>query len=154
LSEAYKEQDEHIECYDSDTPALAAFEEGLMDPTIRILTKARADTLEEAIELAILEERRKKSRVANQPNKIRCTFCCESEYPLSECLKFKKENNICQNCKCIGHFPSDCPDKNKIQQNLEPFQEFNDQDFNQKNFDQQDSRNRNNKYGSEQDWQN
>jgi hypothetical protein len=115
ISKAYKEQDENINFYDTDAPAMAAFEEGLLDPNIRILIKSRANSIEEAIELAILEENRKKSKLAiqNIQQKV-CTYCCESGHPLSECLRFKKENNICQNCKIIGHFPSDCPNNKKF----------------------------------------
>jgi Retrotransposon gag protein len=115
LSKAYKEQDGNIVFYDGNGPALAAFEEGLIDPNTRILIKAANGSFEEAIELAHLEEQRKKNKISKESAGIvKCTFCIAEGHTLSDCIKFKKENNICQVCKSVGHFPSDCPNKNKI----------------------------------------
>jgi hypothetical protein len=114
ISKAYKEQDENINFYDTNAPALSAFEEGLLDPSIRVLIKAKAETFEEAIELAMLEERRKINLISKQqPQSKYCTHCEKNNHTLSECVKFKEKNNVCMLCKSVGHFPSDCPNKSQ-----------------------------------------
>jgi hypothetical protein len=117
LSKAYKEQDANIVFYDTDAPALSAFEDGLIDPNMRILVKSNCVSLDDALKLATIEENRKKNKLEksliSQLNSTTiCTFCSGTNHNLHNCIKFKKDNNICKRCDQVGHFPSECPKKN------------------------------------------
>jgi hypothetical protein len=65
LRSAYKKCDQNFRYYDSDKPALLAFEDGLVDPFIRILVITKATSLEQAIDIAIREETLQKKKNEN-----------------------------------------------------------------------------------------
>jgi hypothetical protein len=118
LSKAYKEQDANILYYDTEAPALSAFEDGLIDPNMRILIKSNCVSLDDALKVATIEENRKKNKyekniISHVNLTNNCTYCGESNHNQHFCMKFKKENHICKKCDRVGHFPSECPRKNE-----------------------------------------
>ncbi len=140
LSEAYKRKDENMVFYDDDSPIFTAFEEGLIDPNIRVLIKATANTFDEAVETAIQEEFRKKNKIAKEVlTQKKCSFCNSETHTFSDCIKFQKENNICKLCHKVGHFNSECNFKEQKQMNSDPkfspnFQQYKTNNYRNVNY--------------------
>jgi hypothetical protein len=116
LSKAYKKLDELNCFYDGDENLLSAFEDGLYSKDIKILVKATAVSFSDAVEIAMKEEARNSSNSYRE--KECCSFCDSETHNVSTCFELKTKNNICYICKNIGHFPSNCRNKNLIQKPL------------------------------------
>jgi hypothetical protein len=142
----YKSKNENNTFYETDEPILNAFIEGLQDSNMRILIRSKADTMEEAMELAQEEETRNLNRLTSMRKEQQtCSFCSAPTHNLDFCYLFRKQNERISN-----NFQK--PNNNNFNQGQN--QNYRRQNYNSQNYNGNNSRNQNSNYNYSNNQQN